>query len=323
MGIYTRDQIQYANMLQNAIQNRARAIEREGDNIRGRGQMWGSALNTAGNTIKDAAFSIASYQHGDQEAQKQRDFQAEQAALRNKEAMDRLAREQEFQAQQNELNRQNTINIAKENKANVDAGRIDEYQKGYNNASSQWSIAMEDLKKDPNNTTAKAVVAKWQNEMDYYGKKLGMDVDAMKAERILAQFEQPTVGTPIGTPISGQPISGQQISGQPISGQPIRGQTVAENQRSFDEIMKGKWNNATKAKAIAKAMSNTDPSAQEVQLQATKNKGLTSEEKKAGWNKDVAEWDGTGKEPEGTRSKIKGNKIQLIDIKTGKVLKEI
>ena len=299
MGIYTRDQIQYANMLQNALQNRARAIEREGDNLRGRGQMWGSALNTAGNTIKDAAFSIASYQHGDEQAQKQRDFTAEQAALRAKESMERQAAQEKFQAQQNELNRQNTINIAKENKANVDAGRIDEYQKGYNNASSQWSIAMEDLKKDPNNTTAKAVVAKWQNEMDYYGKKLGMDVEAMKAERTLAQFEQPTVGTP------------------------TTGQTVAENQKSFEEIMKGPWNNATKAEAISKAMSNTDPSAQEVQLQAIKNKGLTSEEKKAGWNKEVAEWDGTGKEPAGTRSKIKGNKILLIDIKTGKVLKEI
>lgn len=112
MGIYTRDQIQYANMLQNALQNRARAIEREGDNLRGRGQMWGSALNTAGNTIKDAAFSIASYQHGDEQAQLQRDFQAEQAALRNKEAMERLAREQAFQAEQNQLNRDNTLAIA-------------------------------------------------------------------------------------------------------------------------------------------------------------------------------------------------------------------
>ena len=112
MGIYTRDQIQYANMLQNALQNRARAIEREGDNLRGRGQMWGSALNTAGNTVKDARFSIASYQHADEQAQLQRDFQAEQAALRNKETMERLAREQQFQAQQNELNRQNTLAIA-------------------------------------------------------------------------------------------------------------------------------------------------------------------------------------------------------------------
>ena len=299
MGIYTRDQIQYANMLQNALQNRARAIEREADNIRGTGQIWGSAARDIGNSIKDAAFSIASYKHGDDETQKQRDFQAEQAALRNKEAMDRLAKEQAFQAHQNELNRQNTINLAKENKAGIDAGRIDEYQKGYNNASAQWQIAMEDLKKDPYNTTAKAVVAKWQNEMDYYGKKLGMDVDAMKAERTLAQFEQPTVGTPTS------------------------GQTVAENQKSFDEIMKGEWNNATKEQAISKAMSNTDKSAQEVQLQAIKNKGLTTEEKKAGWNKSIAEWDGTGKEPAGTRSKIKGNKIQLIDIKTGKVLKEI
>lgn len=112
MGIYTRDQIQYANMLQNALQNRARAIEREGDNIRGTGQLWGSAVSNIGNSIKDAAFSIAAQKHSDEQAQLQRDFQAEQSALRNKEAMERLAREQEFQAKQNELNRQNTLAIA-------------------------------------------------------------------------------------------------------------------------------------------------------------------------------------------------------------------
>lgn len=298
MGIYTRDQIQYANMIQNAMQNRARAIEREGDNIRNTGALWGGTARDIGKQWSDLAMTYGNYQMDTDKMKMQQDFQAEQAALRNKEAMERLAKEQAFQAQQNQLNRDNAINLAKENRAGIDAGRVDEYQKGYNNASSQWQIAMEDLKKDPHNTTAKAVVAKWQNEMDYYGKKLGMDVDAMKAERTLAQFEQPTV-----TPTSGQ--------------------TVAENQKSFDEIMNGEWNNATKAEATSKAMSNTDPSAQEVQLQAIKNKGLTSEEKKAGWNKAVAEWDGTGKEPAGTRSKIKGNKIQLIDIKTGKVLKEI
>lgn len=299
MGIYTRDQIQYANMIQNAMQNRARAIEREGDYIYKTGQNWGNALGEIGKQGFQIANIYANSNANAINQEAKQDFEAEQAALRNKEAMDRLAREQAFQAQQNDLNRQNTINVARENKANLDAGRIDEYQKGYNNASAQWTIAMEDLKKDPNNTTTKAVVAKWQNEMDYYAKKLGRDVEAEKAERTLAQFEQPTVGTPTS------------------------GQTVAENQKSFDEIMKGQWNNATKAEAISKAMSNTDPSAQEVQLQAIKNKGLTSEEKKAGWNKAIAEWDGTGKEPAGTRSKIKGNKILLIDIKTGKVLKEI
>ena len=120
MGIYTRDQIQYANMLQNALQNRARAIEREGDNLRGRGQMWGSALNTAGNTVKDALFSIASYQHGDQEAQKQRDFTAEQAALRAKEALERQNAQMDFQSAENALNRKNTMDIALLNKQRAD-----------------------------------------------------------------------------------------------------------------------------------------------------------------------------------------------------------
>lgn len=182
---------------------------------------------------------------------------AEQSAIEKAIQEAENEKQREFQRVQNKAARDNALEIAKMNRADVESGKIDEYQKGYNNASDLWTIAMEDLKKDPNNTTAKSAVVKWQNEMDYYGKKLGMDTDAMKAERTLAQLEQPKVGT--------------QTSGQ----------TVAENQKSFDEIMKGPWNNATKAEATYKAMSNTDPSAQEVQLQSIKNKGLTYEEKKA------------------------------------------
>ena len=158
MGIYTRDQIQYANMLQNALQNRARAIEREGDNLRGRGQMWGSALNTAGNTIKDAAFSIASYEHGDQEAQKQRDFQAEQAALRAKEAMERQAAQEQFQAQQNELNRaytaeqnalnrKNAMDLAEMNKQDSSEERLLNLERAKKILESKRA----DLDLDPNN----------------------------------------------------------------------------------------------------------------------------------------------------------------------------
>ena len=182
MGIYTRDQIQYANMLQNALQNRARAIEREGDNIRGRGQMWGSALNTAGNTIKDAAFSIASYKHGDEQAQLQRDFQAEQAALRNKEAMERQAAQEQFQAQQNELNRaqnaeQNALNrknameIAAMNKQDTSEERLLNLERAKKILESKRA----DLDLDPNNkkliddyNEAAWTANKWGSKFDDY-----------------------------------------------------------------------------------------------------------------------------------------------------------
>ena len=112
MGIYTRDQIQYANMIQNAMQNRARAIEREGDNIRNTGALWGGAVKDIGSQISNIAMTYGKNQMANEKLQAQQDFQAEQAALRNKEAMERLGREQAFQAQQNQLNRDNTLAIA-------------------------------------------------------------------------------------------------------------------------------------------------------------------------------------------------------------------
>lgn len=112
MGIYTRDQIQYANMIQNAMQNRARAIEREGDRTAQTGAIWGGAVKDIGSQISNAAMTYAQNQMANEKLQAQQDFQAEQAALRNKEAMERLAREQQFQAQQNQLNRDNTLAIA-------------------------------------------------------------------------------------------------------------------------------------------------------------------------------------------------------------------
>ena len=86
--------------------------------------MWGSAINTAGNTIKDAAFQIASYKHGDEQAQKQRDFTAEQAALRAKEAMERQNAQMDFQSAENALNRQNTLDIALMNKQKSDQASL-------------------------------------------------------------------------------------------------------------------------------------------------------------------------------------------------------
>lgn len=158
MGIYTRDQIQYANMLQNALQNRARAIEREGDNLRGRGQMWGSALNTAGNTVKDALFSIAAQKNTEEQAQLQRDFQASEALKRAAEQREAQEAQRKFQAEQaelnraqtaeeNALNRKNAIELAKLNRQDSDDDRLMNLERANQILASKRSI----LESDPNN----------------------------------------------------------------------------------------------------------------------------------------------------------------------------
>lgn len=48
-GIYTRDNINYSTMLQNAIANRARAAEREAAYIQNQGKLWGDTVTNIGN----------------------------------------------------------------------------------------------------------------------------------------------------------------------------------------------------------------------------------------------------------------------------------
>lgn len=55
-GIYTRDNINYSTMLQNAIANRARAAERQAQYIQNQGKLWGDTVTNVGNTIGKGAF---------------------------------------------------------------------------------------------------------------------------------------------------------------------------------------------------------------------------------------------------------------------------
>lgn len=50
-GIYTRDNIPYSTMLQNAIANRAKAAEREAAYTQAQGKLWGDAVANVGGVI--------------------------------------------------------------------------------------------------------------------------------------------------------------------------------------------------------------------------------------------------------------------------------
>ena len=53
-GIYTRDNINYSTMLQNAIANRAKAAERQAAYIQNQGKLWGDAVANVGSTVGNA-----------------------------------------------------------------------------------------------------------------------------------------------------------------------------------------------------------------------------------------------------------------------------
>ena len=86
-GIYTRDNINYSTMLQNAIANRAKAAEREAAYTQAQGKLWGDTVTNVG---KYAGRGYMAYQ----------DSLDEDEAELNK--LLELKRQQEIEAKYNE-----------------------------------------------------------------------------------------------------------------------------------------------------------------------------------------------------------------------------
>lgn len=116
MGIYQRDNINYGGMLGNAMANRMAYAQRDADIQRQMGQNWGNALNQGAQSIA-AGLNTWNQQRIDQDKlAQQQQFQAEQRALERANELKRAQEQQKWQAEQNALNRENTYNIAAMNK---------------------------------------------------------------------------------------------------------------------------------------------------------------------------------------------------------------
>ena len=92
---------------------------------------------------------------------------ADEIAYRN------MLKQQEFNARENELNRQNAQEIARVNKEEQNEYKLDEYRRGRNKAASIMSSYQEALTKDPNNTQLKKEFNLAKEDYDYYDRKLG------------------------------------------------------------------------------------------------------------------------------------------------------
>lgn len=112
MGIYTRDNINYGGMLGNAMRERANYLQRKYDRVAQMGQNWGNAVQQGGKTVQDAMFKIAGNYYDQDKLAAQQQFQAEQNAYNQAQALQRAREQQAWQAQQNKLQRESTENIA-------------------------------------------------------------------------------------------------------------------------------------------------------------------------------------------------------------------
>lgn len=141
MGIYQRDNINYGGMLGNAMANRMAYAQRDADIQRQMGQNWGNALNQGAQGIA-AGLNTWNQQRIEQDKlAQQQQFQAEQKALERANELKRAQEQQKWQAEQNDLNRKNTYDIALMNKGIATQERQAQNVMNYQNAEAALAYA--------------------------------------------------------------------------------------------------------------------------------------------------------------------------------------
>lgn len=116
MGIYQRDNINYGGMLGNAMRDRANYLANKRALEVQNAQNWGNAIQKSGQAVGDALNKYAYTKWGyDQDMNKlgvQQDFQKDMKEMELAEALKRAREQQNWQAEQNDLSRQNNYDIA-------------------------------------------------------------------------------------------------------------------------------------------------------------------------------------------------------------------
>lgn len=296
MSIYTRDNINYGGMLGNAMAAKAGYLRDRYNRVAQQGQIWGNAVQNTGSTIQNAFNQAAQYQYNKDQLANQQQFQAEQAALNRAQQLNMAREQQNWQAKQNELNRQNTYDIALMNKGAAEDDKVAQNVMYYNNAAAVYN----ELESEFNNTspdTAEGILkraklqsqmAQERNKMNYYGAKLP------------PQLIQETQKTPV---ITGE--DAEKALAMFDTAEPKKAYEVKQDDETYEEVMKGKWTNANKAKAIK--LANNDPA----KLQAIANKGLTIEEAKNKINETIKNWKPGMPIPDGFKITYKNGKASL------------
>lgn len=222
MGIYQRDNINYGGMLGNAMQNRARQIERDYENYMRQPMAWANAVNQIGQAASDAINKYAYTKWGyDQDMNKlgvQQDFQKDMKEMELREALKRAQEQQKWQAEQNDLQRKSTERIAGMTRADGLEERTAQNIMNYQNA----KAVFEQYQTEFDNTDAstadgimkraklQSLMEQERNKMKYYEGKIPVElrpkpegtpvIVGEDAEKALAMFdsEQPEPQAPVG-----------------------------------------------------------------------------------------------------------------------------
>lgn len=166
-----------------------------------------------------------------------------------------MMKQQEFQAEQNELNRQNAEKLANMSRGSADAAKIDEWTKGLRNAEAVLKYYEDAVKKD-NAPELKRELAKARSDVQYFRDKLGMPVPETQTKEAQEAPEPPET--------------------------PENGASNAELDKQLSEVLSGEWTNANRESANAiLARYPKGSEAYKLAAEKIKQKGDTKEEKEA------------------------------------------
>lgn len=219
MGIYQRDNINYGGLLGNAMANRMAYAQRDADIQRQMGQNWANALNQGAQGIA-AGLNTWNQQRIDQDKlAQQQQFQAEQRALERANELKRAQEQQKWQAEQNALQRESTENIAAMNrKASTDQLNTEKQAQAIMHYDIQKgnldSIAQQIWDTDPKDTAKLAQLYRQRDEalakLNYYA---GLVPESYRGQKYGDSFDGFKIGMGGWQPTANQPLVTKQGQG--------------------------------------------------------------------------------------------------------------
>jgi hypothetical protein len=288
-GIYERDNINYPSIMAAVAQARARDAERRGEYINQQGQLWG---NTAKNLVNTAGRAVVGHMENGPEswsyvAEGDRSgldrIRAEELAKKEREA------QEDWQWKKMEAEHAHAEKLAKAQREAQKSFEMDKMLKSYKD-----SIAMRDALKatgDPNDPMINAKIAQLENEITFYGDRLGLNTKKNDAPQ----------------PPAGQ-VAEESAQGQEGTEDYRNSQTWKSREEDFAQLEKSPWTEDTKKKMMELIDLEDRPDVKNRMLQTLQNRGKTREERIAESKKIIANWKPGDPIPNGYELTYEGKK---------------
>lgn len=262
--IYNRDNVNYAGLIGQAIQNANQTSQLYANKWQP-GSTMGQALGQAGEKLQQAGWNEYAAQQNDARAQamQQRQFEQQEKMQRAQEEFQREQAAQNFGRQLilNDINAKNALELAKLQKDAQAEYNRDEWHMQYQNATADYDAAKAELIKDPNNIDKQRAFQRAEANVIRWGDKLNYDV-----------YDAPEVPKNIVDELP----SYEEVAGEE---NPVQ-YTNTEIEKNLNEVLKGKWNDANAKKAKELNSLFTDKALQEEYGQKIANKEKTIEQSK-------------------------------------------